>query len=200
MKVVDNPSGSLRIAFNPPPPLVQDVFKGEENANFAQYIYGPLQAEQIYFPPTDDESTNRILECIRRGLVLQSLNGQILATRLSRAKIFFSDSVVNCNNELPREQTSVIFDYHNDFQPKLRDYMKGAGPCPTFERYFSFAQKWNETRPISNNYVRVTVTHCLAQRCFNEVLNSKHEFLISEPNDLDNLAKQIDSLFLGKAS
>lgn len=194
LKVVDNPNG-LRIAFNPPPPLPQDVVQ-EDAAQFVSHIYGPLHAEQIYFPQTEDPHTIKILECIRRGLVLQARNGQVLATRLCRAKVFYSDSAVSCDNELPREHTIVVFDFANEFIPKLRRFMLGEGPSPVYERYFSFAQKWNEHVPLANNCVRVTVTHCLAQKKFNDCQKEKYEILISEPNALDVIAQQIDGLNL----
>lgn len=193
-KIVDNPSG-LRIAFNPPPALPHDVVQ-DDTAQFVSHIFGPFQADQIYFPQTEDMRTRSILECIRRGLVLQSRNGQILATRLCRAKIFYSDSVVLCEKELPREHTVVIFDYVNDFYPKLRAFMTGQGPSPTFERYFSFAQKWSHSAPLINNFVRVSVSHCLAQKQLTEFQNAKPEFLISDPNMLDYIAQQIDGLNL----
>ena len=198
VKVVDNPSG-LRIAFNPPPPLPHDVVQ-DDAAQFVSHIFGPFQAEQIYFPQTEDTCTMRILECIRRGLVLQSRNGQILATRLCRAKIFYSDSVVLCEKELPREHTIVVFDYATDFYPQLTKFMTGQGPSPTYERYFSFAQKWSQSAPLSNNYVRVTVTHCSAQKQFNEFQKAKPEFLISDPNVLDYIAQQIDGLNLNQSN
>ena len=193
-KIVDNPRG-LRIAFNPPPPLPEDVVK-EDTSEVVSHIFGPFQAEQIYFPPAQDQTTMNILECIKRGLVLQERKGEILATRLCRAKVFYSDSVAPTEQvkELPREHTTVIFDYANDFLPKLRMYMYGQGPRPTCERFFSFAQKWSDSGPLKNNYVYVSVTHCLAQKQLMQMNRCDAPILISDPNMLDVIAKQIEEI------
>ena len=124
-KIVDNPRG-LRIAFNPPPPLPDDVVR-QEAQEVVSHIYGPFQAEQIYFPPTQNQETMNVLEMTKRGLVLQARNGEILATRLCRAKIFYSDSSATGlmePQELPREHTSPVFDYMNDFLPKFKLYVQ----------------------------------------------------------------------------
>ena len=76
---VDNPKG-LRIAFDPPPPLPDDIIH-DETTQVVSHIFGPFQAEQIYFPNTSDANTMELLKCIRRGLVLQARHGEILATR-----------------------------------------------------------------------------------------------------------------------
>lgn len=193
-KTVDNPRG-LRIAFNPPPPLPEDVVQ-QDTSEVVYQIYGPFQAEQIYFPPTQDTNTNKILECIKRGLVLQANNGEILATRLCRAKVFYSDSMSPTYEpkELPREHTTVVFDYVNDFLPKFRAYMLGQGPLPSTERYFSFGQKCSGSLPMKNICIYVGVTHMYAQRQINQFRNQRTDILISDPNMFDIIANQIEEL------
>lgn len=190
---VDNPKG-LRIAFDPPPPLPDDIIH-DETTQVVSHIFGPFQAEQIYFPNTNDANTMELLKCIRRGLVLQARNGEILATRLCRAKVFYSDSVSPANvKTLPREHTMVVFDYLNDFLPKLQAYMLGQGPLPTCELFFSFAQKWSQESPLKNNYIYVNVMHCLAKEQVSLLQSQKAEVLVSDPNMLDVIAKQIEDL------
>jgi len=192
-KLVDNPKG-LRIAFNPPPPLPDDIVR-EDTSQVVSHIFGPLQAEQIYFPHSNDQSTMKILECIKRGLVLQARNGEILATRLCRAKVFYSDSDSPANvKELPREHTTVVFDYVNEFLPQMHAYMLGQGPLPTYERYFSFGQKWSQTAPLRNNFIYINVAHHLAKSQLDQLENHKSEVFVSDPNMLDVIAKQIEDL------
>eukprot|EP00111_Clytia_hemisphaerica_P020550 TCONS_00060532-protein len=193
-KIVDNPRG-LRIAFNPPPPLPDDVVR-QDASEVVSHIYGPFQAEQIYFPPSQNPEIINVLEMTKRGLVLQARNGEILATRLCRAKIFYSDSTTPSiePRELPREHTTPIFDYVNDFLPKFKQYVQGQGPLPTAERYFSFAQRCPNQQSISNLFVYVSVTHVLAQRQINQVQSQTNDILVSDPNMLDFIAAQIEGL------
>lgn len=196
---MDNPRG-LRIAFNPPPPLPEDVVK-EDTTEVVSHIFGPFQAEQIYFPPTSDGSAMQILECIRRGLVLQARNGEVLATRLCRAKVFYSDSMFPSKEVevLPREHTTVIFDY-NRFLQDLRAYMLGQGAKPTCERFFSFGQRWSQEEPLRKNYIYVSVTHSMAQKQLDQFNNRPDaQILISDPNMLDIIAKQIEDLSMSNS-
>ena len=194
-KIVDNPRG-LRIAFNPPPPLPDDVVR-QEAQEVVSHIYGPFQAEQIYFPPTQNQETMNVLEMTKRGLVLQARNGEILATRLCRAKIFYSDSSATGlmePQELPREHTSPVFDYMNDFLPKFKLYVQGQGPLPSAERYFSFAQRCPNQQSITNLYVYVSVTHLFAERQISQIQAQGQDILVSDPNMLDCIAAQIEGL------
>lgn len=199
-KVVDNPRG-LRIAFNPPPPLPEDVVR-QEASEVVSHIYGPFQAEQIYFPPTNERNTMKILEWIKRGLVLQARNGEILATRLCRAKVFYSDSISPSYEpkELPREHTTVVFDYANDFLPKFRAYMLGQGPLPSTERYFSFGQKCSASMPMKNIFIYVSVNHLFAQKQISQFQNQRPDILVSDPNMLDIIANQIEELSITGAA
>lgn len=191
---VDNPRG-LRIAFNPPPPLPEDVVR-QDASEVVSHIYGPFQAEQIYFPATPNHEIMNVLEMTKRGLVLQCRNGEILATRLCRAKIFYSDSSSPTTQpkELPREHTTTIFDYVNDFLPKFKLYMQGTGPLPSAERYFSFAQRCTFQQSMNTLFVYVCVSHAFAQKSINQIQSQRPDFFISDPNMLDMIADQIEGL------
>ena len=138
-----------------------------------------------------------VLEMTKRGLVLQARNGEILATRLCRAKIFYSDSSATGlmePQELPREHTSPVFDYMNDFLPKFKLYVQGQGPLPSAERYFSFAQRCPNQQSITNLYVYVSVTHLFAERQISQIQAQGQDILVSDPNMLDCIAAQIEGL------
>ena len=191
-KIVNNPYG-LRIAFDPPL-LAGNIT--EEEAFKLRNIYGPFNAEQVYFPPNSDEMAMKILENMPRGLFLQETNGNILATRLCRARVFYSDSIapIGGATQLQREHTTTVFSYINDFLPKLGLFTQGGGSIPTAEIFFSFGQTWSQDRPLKNNYIYISVTHHLAHCRLSEILNSRHEILASDPNTYDILAQHLAEL------
>eukprot|EP00794_Sanderia_malayensis_P018724 gene18724-20613_t len=193
-KIVSNPTG-CRIAFRAPPPLPDDV-ASEENAQVVSHIFGPFQAEQIYFPETDDPDTVALLGYMRRGLVLQTHNKDIYATRLCQAKIYYSISAKGdpAPFELRREHTTKVFDYHNTFTPLLTAALHGHGPPPRAELYFSFGQKWGGEAMLNDNLVHVCVTHQLADNQLKAFFAKSTEVLLSEPNALDVIARQIEDI------
>ena len=96
--------------------------------------------------------------------------------------------------ELPREHTSPVFDYMNDFLPKFKLYVQGQGPLPSAERYFSFAQRCPNQQSITNLYVYVSVTHLFAERQISQIQAQGQDILVSDPNMLDCIAAQIEGL------
>ena len=188
--IVDNING-VRIALKLPPLIHEGIIPE------GLMCYGPVNAEQILFPSTKDPYATKILSCMSRGLVLQFYEGQVLATRLCQAKVYYSDSEFSCIKELPRQRTVVVFDYNCDFMQKLQQYKLGDGERPSYERYFSFAQSWSTTSPLNKNYVRCTMIHCLSRMKFKEFENETPiDFKISSLNQLDELAHQIEDIHL----
>ena len=199
-KQVTNSTG-CRIAFKPPPPLPEGV-ANEESAEVVSHIFGPFQADQVYFPDTDDLQTIALLQYMKRGLVLQTYQYDVYATRLCQAKIFYSSSDtfggVAAPQELTRENTTKVFDYQNTFLPRLNSHLQGQGPPPSCELYFSFGQRWNASNPLRENMVHVCVTHILAKKYMANVLaaESSNNVLLSAPNALDMIASQIENINL----
>ena len=192
--LVNNPMG-CRIAFRAPPPLPNDV-ASEDNAEVVSHIFGPFQAEQVYFPETDDADTMRLLGFMRRGLVLQTNNKDIYATRLCQAKIYFANTQMGDAQpiELRREHTTKVFDFHNTFTAQLNAALCAQSPPPRAELFFCFGQRWGSNSPLKENLVSACITHLLADRQLKAFCTRKSEVLVSEPNALDVIAHQIEAI------
>ncbi|XP_065671014.1 interferon regulatory factor 5 isoform X5 [Hydra vulgaris] len=196
-KLVNNPCG-LRIAFNPPSLLPENIIS-EETSNLRS-IFGPEKAEQIYFPPINNVMIMKILENMPRGLVLQERDGCIYATRLCRARVFYSSLIAPAYgaNQLLREHTTSVFDYTGDFLPRLNLFTQGGGSMPTAEIYFSFGQTWSQDRPLKNNFVYISITHSLAYQRLSEIQNLGTEIQASEPNSNDLIAQHFADLSIAQ--
>ena len=194
--LIHNPTG-CRIAYGAPPPLPDDLANGG-NAEVVSHIFGPFHAQQVYYPDADDADTSRLLPYMKRGLVLQTNNSDIYATRLCQAKIYFCSSPSGEAEpiELPREQTTKVFDFQGQFQPQLNLALTGTVRPPRPELYFSFGQRWGSGNSLSYNLVYACVTHVLADQQIKTLFSQKSEVQVSEPNPLDDIATQIDALNL----
>ena len=190
---MSNPTG-CRIAYKAPPPLPTDL-ANRDNEEVVSHIYGPFQAQQVYFPETDDLETARLLEFMKRGLVLQTHDNDIFATRLCQAKIFYATSQADDAQptQLLRENTTKVFD-SKKFLQQLEAALSGRGRPPRADLFFCFGQRWGEGNPLSDNLVYACVTHLLAESQMKTFFSPRGEVMVSEPNVLDNLAFQIDQL------
>ena len=152
-------------------------------------VFGPLEAEQMYYPHSDDGNTQRMLNWIRRGLVIEAReNGDIYATRLCQAKVFYGSNVLTIPNELVRSQPTLVFSFQNQFLPVLEAYKKGLNAAPAFERVFSFGQKWSIHEPLKEMLVHCSITHFLSKKIFKEVKAQKpHEIYLSAQDYYDHI-------------
>ena len=193
-RIISNPMG-CRIAFRAPPPLPDDV-ANEENEQVVSHIYGPFQAEQVYFPETDDPDTATLLGFMRRGLVLQTHNKDIYATRLCQAKIYYGLSPTGdpAPMELRREHTTKVYDFQNSFTPMLSTALYGQGKPPRAELYFSFGQRWGKDEMLKENLVHVCVTHLIADQQRMAFFRRDTVVLVSDPNPYDVIARQIEDI------
>ena len=193
--VVNNPTG-CRIAYKAPPPLPTDL-ANRDNEEVVSHIYGPFHAHQVYFPDSDDLETAKLLGYMKRGLVLQTHENDIYATRLCQAKIFYAMSQVDDAQpiELRRENTTKVFDY-KDFISQLELAFNGRARPPKADLFFCFGQRWGGGISLSDNLVYACVSHLLADHQLKSFFSNERvgEVMVSEPNNLDDIAVQIDQL------
>ena len=196
---ISNPTG-CRIAYKAPPPLPNDL-ASRDNEEVVSHIYGPFQAQQVYFPDSGDMDTARLLGFMKRGLVLQTHDNDIYATRLCQAKIFYGTSQADdaSSVELRRESTTKVFDYKS-FMSQFESALTGNSRPPRADLYFCFGQRWGSGISLSDNLVYVCVTHLLAEQYVTSFFSMRGEFMVSEPNNLDDIAGQIDQLSVSGTS
>ena len=187
-QIVNNPNG-VRIAYQPPPPVPQDIVEGDEAKQVLSNIYGPLEAEQIYYPHSEDGNTQKLLNWIRRGLVIEVTgNGDIYATRLCQAKLYYGNNALSEPIKfLVRSERTLVFSFQNQFQPILEAYKDGLNGPPVFEKVFSFGQKWSADEPLREMLVHCSVTHILSKKCFKDVKAQKPSEVYLSAQNYDDL-------------
>lgn len=189
----------VRISYKPPPPVHPDMVSEEEAKNILKEIYGPLEAEQIYYPHSDDRNTQKILKVMQRGVVIEvNQQGDIIATRLSQARIFYSDSVTTPPKALQRGVPTMVYSFQNDFLPTLDCYQRGMAFSPSCERYFTFGQSWSEHEPLKEMLIHFSITHFLSKKIFKEVKAQKPATFIqcSDADTVDIIKEKLDKMYM----
>lgn len=187
----------VRISYKQPPPVHPDVVPEVEAKNILSEIYGPLEAEQIYYPHSDDRNTQKVLNVIQRGIVIEvDQNGDIYATRLSQARIFYSEKVTTPPKPLQRGVATRVYSFQNDFLPALECYQRGMAFSPSCERYFSFAQSWSDQEPLKEVLIHFSITHFLSKKIFKEVKAQKPATFIecSDADRVDMIKERLEHL------
>ena len=188
------------MSHNPPPAVPQDIAQEPDNKNILSNIFGPFDAEQVYFPNSDDHNTHEILKKIQRGVVVSVRpNGDIYATRLCQARVYVGESAMSTPKLLNRQEETLVYSFQNDFLPRLQNYqsvVSFAAPC--CERFFSLGQKWTPNiEPLKEMLTHFSVTHFLAKKIFKEIKAQKPLFLeFSNTNSLDIIQKELNEMAL----
>ena len=198
-KIVNNSNG-LRVSYEPPPAVPQHIIEKPDTKKKLSIIFGPFNAEQVYFPNSDDRNTREILKKIKRGVVIAVRpNGDIYATRLCQARVYFGASAMSPPKLLNRQEETLVYSFQNDFLPMLQSYQNGVSyAAPLCERFFSFGQKWTPNiDPLKELLTRFSVTHFLAKKIFKEIKAKKSLIVeVSNTNSLDNIQKELHQIGL----
>ncbi|XP_013382669.1 interferon regulatory factor 6 isoform X2 [Lingula anatina] len=152
---MNNPNGS-RLYYNSSNPGTEQNM-AEVAQSFAMemgeqvdQLFGPRAVSQYLMPPpylctdSQQESTNKILKCMERGLLLKCVDGDIYAARYCRCVIFCAsphkeDEIF----KLERDNSDFkLFDFNNYFVPAVQKYLQGQGPRPNIEVRLGFGQAW----------------------------------------------------------
>lgn len=195
-KIINNLNG-FRISYEPPS-VSQDMVQEPDTKNILSNIFGPLDAEQVYYPDSDDHNTQNILKKSQRGVVIIAHpNGDIVATRLSQSRVFYSDTATNTPQKLIRSKETLIYSFEKDFLPQLQNYQCQMTAPPSCERYFSIGQSWSEKEPLREMLINFSVTHFFAKKVFKEVKAQKpFEVENSITNSLDHLQRELEMMAL----
>lgn len=198
--VINTPHG-VRIAYEPPPPVPTDIVQEDGAKEVLSNIYGPLEAHQVYYPYAEDDNSQKMLNWIRRGLVIEvKPNGDIYATRLCQAKVFYSNNTQTEPNELRRSQQTLVFSFYRQFLPGLSAYQNGQPVPPSCEMYFSFGQKWSYHEPLKEVLIHCSVTHFFSKKLFKDAkANKPIEQLVSSQNPDDVLKERMEKIALADA-
>ena len=201
-KIVNNING-VRIAYKAPPLVPIDMGRESEAETVLSNIYGPLNAEQIYYPHGDDKNTQNLLGWIQRGLVIEvNSRGDIYGTRLCQAKVYFAKSPLSQPKGLVRSQKTLLLSFQDDFLPQFKAYKSSQiDMAPSYELLFSFGQEWTRTAHIKEMLIHCSVTHLLSKKLFKDLKEQKLvDVQISTQDHLDMLKDDFEKFAISDAN
>nr|UNH56804.1 interferon regulatory factor 7 [Mastacembelus armatus] len=168
-----------------------------------------LNAHYLCFPSTDgllDQKqinyTNRLLNTIQKGLLLEVQDTGIYAYRQDKCHVFASTSDPNVAHPDPRklpQNTAVELLSFEKYVNELRQFRNNNGSSPNYTINMCFGEKFPDGKPLEKKLIVVKVVPLIC-RHFHEMAqiegaSSLHSANVSLQISHDNLYDLINSVF-----
>ncbi|KAK2842062.1 hypothetical protein Q5P01_012262 [Channa striata] len=170
-----------------------------------------IQAHNLCFPSTDGlldhkqiDYTNRILNSIQRGLILEVQNTGIYASRQDRCHVFASTSDPRVAHPAPKtlpQNTLIQLLSFEKYVNELKQFKENNGASPEYTINMCFGEKFPDGKPLEKKLIVVKVVpvicryfHEMAQMEGASSLHSSNVSLQISHNSLYDLINSIFSL------